>query len=103
MVYADPEGPYIKLLAPFLAKKKRLAADEWGTDLSTVQHVFQPLEDWLEEEVPGIKQRYPPVSRLCLTRASSLPFRSLIFLSPSSSRLHHPSRCGTPPPTSAGS
>ncbi|KAL7415884.1 glycoside hydrolase superfamily [Mrakia frigida] len=61
MVYADPEGPYIKLLAPFLAKKKRLAADEWGTDLSTVQHIFQPLEDWLEKEVPSIKQRYPPM------------------------------------------
>ncbi|KAG8986944.1 hypothetical protein FRB93_005004 [Tulasnella sp. JGI-2019a] len=61
MVYASPESAYIKKFKPFLQKKKRLAADEWGVDLSTVQHLFQPLEDWLREEVPGIKQRYPPM------------------------------------------
>lgn len=51
MVYASPETAYIKKFKPFLEKKKRLAADEWGVDLSTVQHLFQPLEDWLVEEV----------------------------------------------------
>lgn len=45
MVHTDPESPYMKLLAPFLAKKKRLAADEWGTDLSTVQHVRNTSTD----------------------------------------------------------
>lgn len=59
MVYASESSPYIKLLAPFLAKKKRLAADEWGTDTKHVQHIFQPLEDMLVEEVPSIKSRYP--------------------------------------------
>jgi len=27
MLYTDPEGPYMKLLAPFLAKKKRFASE----------------------------------------------------------------------------
>jgi len=61
MVYASPESAYIKRLEPFLAKKKRLAADEWGADASTVAHVFKPLEDWLLTEVPGFKERYPPM------------------------------------------
>ncbi|CDZ97041.1 endoglucanase family 5 glycoside hydrolase [Phaffia rhodozyma] len=59
MTYASPDSPYVKRLAPFLAKKKRLAADEWGTNTSQVKHIFQPLEDWLEKEAPSIKTRYP--------------------------------------------
>jgi len=51
MVYASPETAYIKRLQPFLAKKKRLAADEWGCDASVVADIFQPLEDWLVREV----------------------------------------------------
>jgi len=60
MVYVSPDTPYIKRLAPFLAKKKRLAADEWGVDLSSVDHIFKPVDEWLLQEVPGIKKRYPP-------------------------------------------
>lgn len=61
MVYISPDTPYIKRLKPFLEKKKRLAADEWGCDVSTVDHIFKPVDDWLLEEVPGIKKRYPPM------------------------------------------
>ena len=99
----------MKLLKPFLEKKKRLAADEWGTDLGTVQDVFQPLEDWLVENVPGIKKRYPPVrtrytfpppllfffSFVCATRLTPPTTRGLV--------LSCLSRCGTCRPTSADS
>ncbi|KAG8960321.1 hypothetical protein FRC03_006775 [Tulasnella sp. 419] len=61
MVYVSPESAWIKRLKPFLQKKKRVAADEWGCDSKTVSHIFQPLEDWLVQEVPGILQRYPPM------------------------------------------
>ncbi|KAG9004711.1 hypothetical protein FRB94_002553 [Tulasnella sp. JGI-2019a] len=60
MVYASPDTPYIKRLKPFLQKKKRLAADSWGADLSTVAHITKPIENWLTQEVPGILHRYPP-------------------------------------------
>lgn len=61
MVYASPDTAYIKLLKPFLEKKKRLAADEWGADTKVVSHIFDPLQEWLVQEVPGIKKRYPPM------------------------------------------
>ncbi|QRW18115.1 Cellulase (glycosyl hydrolase family 5 protein) [Rhizoctonia solani] len=59
MVYAGPDTAYIKHLKPFLEKKKRVAADEWGADVKVVKHIFDPLEEWLIKEAPGIKQRYP--------------------------------------------
>jgi hypothetical protein len=61
MVYAGPDTAYIKRLKPFLEKKKRLAADEWGADTKVVKHIFDPLQEWLVQEVPGIKKRYPPM------------------------------------------
>jgi len=60
MVYASPSSPYVKALQPFLLKKKQLAADAWGVDATTVEHVFKPLEDWLVQNAPGIKSKYPP-------------------------------------------
>jgi hypothetical protein len=64
MVYTSAESPYIARLAPFLAKKKRLAADSWGANTSTVQNVFDPIEEWLSKEAPHISERYPPVWRV---------------------------------------
>jgi hypothetical protein len=61
MVYASPDTAYIQRLKPFLEKKKRLAADEWGADTKVVKHIFDPLQEWLINEVPGIKKRYPPM------------------------------------------
>lgn len=51
MVYASPESEYIKLLAPFLKKKKNLAADGWGSDSKRVKDVFDPIEKWMIEAV----------------------------------------------------
>ncbi|KAG9077771.1 hypothetical protein FS749_010304, partial [Ceratobasidium sp. UAMH 11750] len=64
MVYVSPQSPYISRLAPFLAKKKRLAVDSWGADTSAVQPVFNPIEEWLSKEAPHIAQRYPPTWRV---------------------------------------
>jgi hypothetical protein len=58
-VQVSEDSPYRKALAPFLAKKKRLAVDEWGTNTNEVQHLYQPLEDMLEKEAPHIHERYP--------------------------------------------
>lgn len=30
MVYTSPDSPWIKILKPFLEKKKRLQVDAWG-------------------------------------------------------------------------
>ncbi|KAG8876765.1 hypothetical protein FRB97_003946 [Tulasnella sp. 331] len=60
MVYTAPDTTYMKRLKPFLQKKKRIAADAWGVDLSTVGHITKPIEDWLVQEVPSILHKYPP-------------------------------------------
>lgn len=64
MVYASPKSSYITRLAPFLAKKKRLAADSWGVDTSSVQPVFDPIQEWVSKEAPHIAHRYPPTWRV---------------------------------------
>lgn len=61
MVYVNPESPWMRLLAPFLAKKKFLGVDFWGRDDKDVQHIYKPLLDHIEEAVPERfpKRRYP--------------------------------------------
>jgi len=62
MVYAAPDTAYMQLLAPFLAKKKRLGVDKWGRDDSKIGHLFEPLIAALRDEIPQRFQnkRYPP-------------------------------------------
>jgi len=52
MTHVSLETPYMKLLENFLAKKHRLAVDAWGADDSQIAHVYQPLLDLIEKEVP---------------------------------------------------
>ncbi|WWC72351.1 uncharacterized protein I206_106313 [Kwoniella pini CBS 10737] len=59
MVYVDEDTPYMQRLKPFLEKKKKLAADEWGCDDIPVREVFDPLEKWFLDAVPSLSQRYP--------------------------------------------
>jgi len=61
MVHTSPESRYMKLLAPFLEKKKRIAADEWGADTKVVHDLFEPIQQWLLKETPGFAHRYPPM------------------------------------------
>ncbi len=66
MVYANPDSAYMRLLKPFLEKKKRLGVDKWGRDDSEIGHLFEPLLDRLREEIPVKLQnaRYPQHWRL---------------------------------------
>lgn len=59
MTYVGEDTAYMKLLKPFLEKKKRLAADEWGCDDIPVREVFDPLVKWYTDNVPSLKKRYP--------------------------------------------
>ncbi|KAI9635318.1 glycoside hydrolase superfamily [Dioszegia hungarica] len=63
MVYVSDDTPYMRLLKPFIEKKKRLAADSWGNDDRQVRHLFEPIEEWLLHEVPGVSERYPKLQR----------------------------------------
>lgn len=61
MVYVSEDTPYMKLLEPFLAKKKALAADAWGVDDTPVRHIFEPLREWMAQNVPALETKYPPM------------------------------------------
>ena len=52
MVYAGPDSAYMRLLKPFLEKKKRLGVDKWGRDDSHIGHLFEPILDKLRSEIP---------------------------------------------------
>jgi hypothetical protein len=62
MTYVSPDTPYMKLLAPFLAKKKRLGLDKWGRDDTHVRALYAPLVEHFKTEVPEEfqRKRYPP-------------------------------------------
>ena len=51
MVYVDPESPWMRLIASFLAKKS-VGVDFWDRDNKDVQHIYKPLLDHIEEVVP---------------------------------------------------
>ncbi|KAH8724184.1 glycoside hydrolase superfamily [Phaeosphaeriaceae sp. PMI808] len=62
MTYIAPDSPYMKLIAPFLAKKKRLGLDFWGSsDKSAVAHIYDPFVASLKEMVAEHlqKKKYP--------------------------------------------
>lgn len=61
MTYLSPDSAYMKLLAPFLAKKKRLGLDKWGRDDAAVKHIYEPLIAHFKAEIPEEiqKKRYP--------------------------------------------
>lgn len=59
MTYVDPSSTYIQLVKPFLKKKKALACDAWGCDQTPVQHLFEPIVKWIEENAPHVHERYP--------------------------------------------
>lgn len=66
MVHAAPDSPYMTLLAPFLAKKKRLGLDKWGRDDTHVGHIYKPIIQHLRDEIPKefVDQRYPQVWKI---------------------------------------
>jgi len=66
MVYTSPSSPYIKLLKPFLEKKKRLGVDKWGRDDHHVAHIYAPVIEHFKKEIPErfVNRRYPQVWRI---------------------------------------
>lgn len=52
LVYAHPEGPYRRLLAPHLAHKRRLGVDSWGPADPTARAITEPLAQLLTREFP---------------------------------------------------
>ncbi|MEV4620682.1 cellulase family glycosylhydrolase [Asanoa sp. NPDC049573] len=52
LVYANPVSPYLKRIAPVLAKKARLGVDAWGSVDTGVRHLLEPIERTFDEEFP---------------------------------------------------
>ncbi|KAF4458224.1 endoglucanase family 5 glycoside hydrolase [Fusarium albosuccineum] len=64
MVYVDPESSYMRLIAPFVAKKQRLGLDFWGVvNKDGVKHLYEPFLQGLKEEVMEKYRstRYPKI------------------------------------------
>lgn len=61
MVYCNPDTAYMRLLKPFLEKKKRLGLDKWGRDDTHVKHIWDPVIAHLKAEIPEkfLNKRYP--------------------------------------------
>jgi hypothetical protein len=51
-VYARPDSPYLRQIAPVLAKKARLGADSWGGSDREVRNILDPIEDLFDKEFP---------------------------------------------------
>jgi len=62
MLYTDPESKWNKTIAPFLAKKKKLQLDGWGTYPSAEpEAALKPLVEWVDVVSPAAKTMYPTV------------------------------------------
>jgi endoglucanase len=58
LVYARPDSPYLRQVAPVLAKKARLGADSWGGSDRGVRQILDPIEELFDKEF-GDFQPYP--------------------------------------------
>ena len=47
-----PDSPYGSLVADFVAKKRRLGVDQWGSTGRENPEVTQPIQDLVEREAP---------------------------------------------------
>jgi endoglucanase len=52
LTYVRPESPYGELVADFVAKKRRLGIDQWGSSGSENPEVTQPIQDLVAREAP---------------------------------------------------
>ncbi|HTW06647.1 MAG TPA: cellulase family glycosylhydrolase [Acidimicrobiales bacterium] len=58
LVTVAPRTPYMERFEGFIAKKYRLAADQWGTDGEGPVQVSRPVQALIAEEAPGFEP-YP--------------------------------------------
>jgi hypothetical protein len=60
MVHTSPSSVYMKIIAPFLARKRQLQIDAWGCRPALeVESVITPLVEWIDKIVPSSKEQYP--------------------------------------------
>jgi aryl-phospho-beta-D-glucosidase BglC (GH1 family) len=53
LVYADPEGAWMRHFGAFVAKKTRLGADAWGSNDRELPEVMEPLHALVAREFPA--------------------------------------------------
>jgi endoglucanase len=58
LVTVAPGSPYLERFGAFIAKKNRLAADQWGTDGEGPREVSRPVQDLIAREAPQFEP-YP--------------------------------------------
>ncbi|KAL9095185.1 MAG: hypothetical protein Q9165_002441 [Trypethelium subeluteriae] len=60
MVHLSPTSPYLRVIAPFLARKTALQLDAWGRrPNASVDAVIHPLVDWIRKAAPNSDDQYP--------------------------------------------
>ncbi|RZU16251.1 aryl-phospho-beta-D-glucosidase BglC (GH1 family) [Kribbella rubisoli] len=52
LVHAAPDSPYLRQIAPVLAKKARLGVDAWGSVDTGVRQLLDPIEQTFDTEFP---------------------------------------------------
>lgn len=52
LVYARPDSPYLRRIAPVLEKKERLGVDSWGGSDRGVRHILDPIDTLFDAEFP---------------------------------------------------
>ncbi len=53
IMHQNAGTPYMKLIAPFLARKDSLGADAWGSTDKNIRQAIAPLEELIKKEFPG--------------------------------------------------
>jgi endoglucanase len=53
LVFADPQSPYLRRIAPVLEKKARLGVDAWGSTDRGVRDILEPIEAAFRREFPA--------------------------------------------------
>ncbi|MFC4586843.1 glycoside hydrolase family 5 protein [Sphaerisporangium corydalis] len=86
IVSADPDGPYLRRFGDFLAKKKRLGADRWGSTMEESGDELAPLHRLMEREFPtwepypwGARYQVDDLIRHILVAQALLPEYASLF------------------------
>jgi hypothetical protein len=60
MVYTSPSSRYMKIIAPFQARKRELQLDAWGRrPAPEIEGILAPLVSWIDKHAPSSKDQYP--------------------------------------------
>ncbi len=60
MLHLDPESKYMKTIASFVEKKRKLQLDAWGRYPSAeVEGLIDSLVEWIDRNAPTSKEQYP--------------------------------------------